>query len=62
MILRIINRIDCKRMLDQFMIINPKADVVIDGRWDTGRVFDYVDGLGRFDTYLEKACKICEME
>ena len=27
-ILRIMNRIECKRMLDQFTIINPKPDVV----------------------------------
>ena len=59
-LLRIINRIECKRMLDQFSIINPKRDVTKDHRWATGKVYDYTDGLGRFDTYLEKAIQICE--
>lgn len=57
-LLDIINRIDCKRMLDQFTIINSREEETRDARWDMGRVSNYKDGLGKFDQYLDKAINI----
>ena len=41
------------------MIAN-KMDITRDKRWSTGRVYNYKDGLGKYDLNLEKAIKIAE--
>ena len=59
-LLRIINRIDCKRLLDQMQLIANKSDMTEDTRWAMGKVYNYQDGMGKFDSNLEKAIGIAE--
>ena len=51
-----INRIDCKRVLDQMDIIHIRER----NDWKFGSVFEYNDGIGLFDTLLNKALAIAQ--
>ncbi len=51
-----INRIDCKRVLDQMDIIHIRER----NDWKFGSVFEYNDGIGLFDTLLNKAIAIAQ--
>ena len=50
-LLNALNRIDCKRVLDQLDLILMRVKI----DWKFGSVFEYNDGLGLFDMLLNKA-------